>query len=167
MQLPAAVPGSLFGLAFSLSAAKIHFHVSAFLIVVAMIVGFMPFSYRIITTVFSQLKTTLDDGASSLGAGKMQIFTTILLPLCRGGLFSSFIYDFVRAVGTISAVIFLVSFTTPLASIRILNLAEEGEWGKSAALATILTSVTFGILALGRFAMAIKFKKKNKDFGYL
>lgn len=158
-QIPAAVPGSLFGLALSLSANRLHFHTSSFLIVIAMTIGFMPFSYRIISTVFSQLKTSLDDGAASLGAKKMQIFSTILLPLSRGGIFSAFIYDFVRGVGTISAVIFLVSFNTPLASIRILNLAEQGEWGKSAALATILTSVTFGILALGK--ILTKFLKNN------
>ena len=62
-----------------------------------------------------------------------------------------------RGVGTISSVIFLVSFKTPLASIRILNLAEQGEWGKAAALATLLTALTFGVLAVGRLALKNKF----------
>ena len=149
VQIPAAVPGSLFGLALSLSATRLHFHASSFLIVLAMTIAFMPFSYRIISTVFSQIKTTLDDGARSLGAAKLQVFTTILAPLSTGGIFSSFIYDFVRGVGTISSVIFLVSFKTPLASIKILNLAEQGEWGKAAALATILTLLTFSLLIFG------------------
>ena len=155
VQIPAAVPGSLFGLALSLASNRLHLHFSALLIVIAMTVGFMPFSYRIITTVFSQIKTTLDDGARSLGANKMQVLTTILAPLSTGGIFSSFIYDFVRGVGTISAVIFLVSFNTPLASIRILNLAEQGEWGKSAALALILTALTFGILLAGKIIIKL------------
>ena len=159
-QMPAAVPGSLFGLALSLSSSRLHFHASAFLIVVAMTIAFMPFSYRIISTVFSQIKTTLDDGARSLGAKKMQVLSTVLVPLSAGGIFSSFIYDFVRSVGTISSVIFLVSFNTPLASIRILNLAEQGEWGKSAALATILTALTFGMLAVGRGVIKI-FSRNN------
>ncbi|MBQ4379567.1 MAG: iron ABC transporter permease [Treponema sp.] len=150
VQIPAAVPGSLFGLALSLTAARLHIHASGFMIVLAMTVAFMPFSYRIISTVFSQIKTTLDDGARSLGAGKMQVFTTVLAPLGAGGIFSSFIYDFVRGVGTISSVIFLVSFKTPLASIKILNLAEQGEWGKAAALATILTTLTFALLFTGK-----------------
>ena len=165
VQIPAAVPGSLFGLALSLASNRLHLHFSALLIVIAMTVGFMPFSYRIITTVFSQIKTTLDDGARSLGANKMQVLTTILAPLSTGGIFSSFIYDFVRGVGTISAVIFLVSFNTPLASIRILNLAEQGEWGKSAALALILTALTFGILLVGKIGLKIlKTKKLRSNF---
>lgn len=159
-QIPAAVPGSLLGLALSLAASRLHLHASAFLIVVAMTVAFLPFSYRIITTVFSQIKSTLDEGARSLGAGKLCVLRTILIPLGRGGIFSAFIYDFVRGVGTISAVIFLVSFTTPLASIRILTLAEQGNWGMSAALATVLTALTFGILLAGRiFLKMIELKK--------
>ena len=58
-----------------------------------------------------------------------------------------------RGVGTLSTVIFLVSFKTPLASVRILNLAEQGDWGKSAALALLLTVVTFMTLGVGRLAI--------------
>ncbi|MBB5226991.1 iron ABC transporter permease [Treponema ruminis] len=159
VQIPAAVPGSLFGLALSLASNLLHIHASAFMIIVAMTVAFMPFSYRIISTVFSQIKSTLDDASLSLGANKIQVLSTVLLPLSRGGVFSSFIYDFVRGVGTISSVIFLVSFKTPLASIKILNLAEQGEWGKAAALATVLTTLTFGLLLIGK--AVIKFKIKG------
>ena len=72
------------------------------------------------------------------------------MPLSLGGLFSSAVYDFARGVGTISSVIFLVSFNTGLASIKILNLAEQGDWGKSAALALVLTVITFIILGAGK-----------------
>ena len=158
-QLPSAVPGTLFGLAVALAANALKFRNSAVLIVIAMTVGFLPFSYRILSSTFAQLKTTLDDGARSLGADRLHVLTTILVPLSTGGLLSSFVYDFVRGVGTLSAVIFLVSFNTPLASVRILNLAEQGDWGKSAALALILTVVTFMILGMGRYVES-RFKKR-------
>ena len=158
-QLPSAVPGTLFGLALALAASRLRFHNSAVLIVLAMTIGFLPFSYRIMSSVFAQLKTTLDDGARSLGADRLRVLWTILMPLSSGGIFSSFMYDFVRGVGTLSAVIFLVSFDTPLASVRILNLAEQGDWGKSAALALILTVVTFMILGAGN-GVARRFRKR-------
>ena len=160
VQIPAALPGSLFGLALSLSSTFLHIRASSLMIVIAMTVAFMPFSYRIISTVFSQIKITLDDASRSLGADKIQVLTTVLLPLSKGGMFSSFIYDFVRGVGTISSVIFLVSFKTPLASIKILNLAEQGEWGKAASLATVLTTLTFSILLLGSIILKIWRKKE-------
>ncbi len=150
-QIPASIPGSLFGLALSISSSKIGFRNSHVLIVIAMTVAFLPFSYRIITSVFSQIKISLDEVAQSLGAGKFRVLFSILMPISAGGVFSSFIYDFVRGVGTVSAVIFLVSFNTPLTSVKILNLAEQGDWGDSAALALALTLITFAILGAGKF----------------
>lgn len=164
-QVPAAVPGSLFGLAFSLAAARAGVRSSGVLIVVAISVGFMPFSYRILSATLSQVRTTLDDGAATMGAGKMRTLLEILAPLSARGLFGSFLYDFVRGVGTMSAVIFLVSFGTPLASVRILNLAEEGFWGRAAALALILTAMTFAVLALGRAAMAAILRRTGAAAG--
>lgn len=155
-QLAAAIPGSLFGLAFSLAANKLNFRNSPVMIVIAITIGFMPFSYRILTSSFAQIKNTLDDGASSLGAGKLKILTSILLPISTEGIFGAFIYNFVRGVGTMSAVIFLVSFKTPLASLKILNLAEEGFWGKAASLSLVLTLLTFIVLGLGKLLLKIR-----------
>ena len=92
------------------------------------------------------------------------ILATILLPLSVEGVFSGMVYNFARGVGTVSAVIFLVSFKTPLASIAILNLAEQGDWGKSAALALVLTIITFSILALGK-ALSSRLATKGKTDG--
>ncbi len=149
VQLPAAVPGTLFGLAFSLAAAKLNFHNSKVLIVIAIVVGFVPFSYRTLASAYMQIKSTLDDGARSLGASRMRLLFSVILPNAKTGLFNSFIYSFVRGVGTMSAVIFLVSFNTPLASVKILNLAEQGFWGDAAALALLLTLITFAVIAAG------------------
>lgn len=159
IQLPAAIPGSLFGLALSLAATRLNFHNSPVLIVMAITVGFLPFSYRIMSAAFSQIKTTLDDGARSLGASKIRVLLTILVPVAKGGLFNSFIYDFVRGVGTMSAVIFLISFKTPLASIKILNLAEQGFWGDAAALSLLLTIITFVVIGIGNLIIKLWSRK--------
>ena len=159
IQLPAAIPGSLFGLALSLAAARLNFHNSPVLIVMAITVGFLPFSYRIMSAAFSQIKTTLDDGARSIGASKIRVLLTILVPVAKGGLFNSFIYDFVRGVGTMSAVIFLISFKTPLASIKILNLAEQGFWGDAAALSLLLTIITFVVIGIGNLIIKLWSRK--------
>lgn len=163
IQLPAAVPGTLYGLAISLLAARLNFHQSKILIVIAITIGFIPFSYRAISASFSQIKRTIDDGAKALGASGLRILFCILIPLSKEGLFNSFIYDFMRGVGTMSAVIFLVSFDTPLTSIKILNLAEEGFWGDSAALALVLTLITFTVLLLGKITLKIWGQKNGRS----
>lgn len=164
VQLPSAIPGSLLGLSILIFANKLHFKMSVILIVAAMTIAFMPFAYRVISSSFSQISTTLDDGARALGANQIGVLGTILVPIASRGIFSGFIYAFIRGVGTLSAVIFLVSFKTPLASVRILNLAEEGFWGKSAALALFLTIITFLILGLGMLITKVfkSYLKNNK-----
>ena len=148
-QLPSAIPGTLHGLSISIAANLLHFKNSTILIILAMTIAFMPFAYRIISNSFGQLGPNLDQRARSLGANQLISLLTVLVPLARGGLFSGFVYDFIRGVGTLSAVIFLVSFKTPLASIQLINLAEQGAWGRAAALAMILTIITFVILGMG------------------
>lgn len=148
-QLPSAIPGTLHGLSISIAANLLHFKNSTILIILAMTIAFMPFAYRIISNSFGQLGPNLDQSARSLGANQLISLLTVLVPLARGGIFSGFVYDFIRGVGTLSAVIFLVSFKTPLASIQLINLAEQGAWGRAAALAMILTIITFVILGIG------------------
>ena len=148
-QLPSAIPGTLHGLSISIAANLLHFKNSTILIILAMTIAFMPFAYRIISNSFGQLGPNLDQSARSLGANQLISLLTVLVPLARGGIFSGFVYDFIRGVGTLSAVIFLVSFKTPLASIQLINLAEQGAWGRAAALAMILTLITFVILGMG------------------
>ena len=155
IQLPSAIPGTLFGLAWSVFFAKLNFKSSPVLIVMAITIGFIPFSYKTVNASFLQLKKSLDNSALSLGAGPLRLLFTVLIPLSKEGLFNSFIYAFVRGVGTMSAVIFLISFDTPLSSVKILNLAEQGFWGDAAALSLVLTLITFIVLGLGKLVIRI------------
>lgn len=155
-QLPSAIPGTLLGLAISLAARRLGINNSPLLIIIAMTTAFLPFSYKIITSTFSQIRTTLDDQSRSLGANQVLTLARVLCPVGAKGIYFGFIYSFIRGVGTLSSVIFLVSFNTPLTSIRIINLAEQGDWGKSAALSLVLTLLTFLILGLSLIPKNIK-----------
>lgn len=161
-QIPSAIPGSLLGLSLSVAAATLRFENSVVLIIIAMTVAFLPFSYRIITQTYAQIDSALDDAGRSLGANQIKVWASILMPVSVSGVYSGFVYDFIRGVGTLSAVIFLVSFNTPLASIKIINLAEQGDWGKAAALALVLTLITFAILLLGLVAGKLFQSKRRK-----
>jgi iron(III) transport system permease protein len=116
-----------------------------------MVVCDLPAAYRILSASIQRIRSTLDDSARSLGASPMKLFFTIICPLTLQGFVSAFVFTFVRASGTLSAVIFLFSYKTKLASVAILNLASQGDWGKSAALALVLTVIIFALLGLLRF----------------
>jgi iron(III) transport system permease protein len=151
--LPAALPHTLIGLAYVIAFNGQPFNLtgSGAIIVIAMAVCYFPFGYRSAAAAMDQLKTSLDDGARSLGASRTRLFFDIVGPLTRRALGSAFAFAFIISVGTMSAVIFLVSFKTPLASVTILNLAEQGSWGDAAALASLMTLLTFAGLGLARF----------------
>jgi iron(III) transport system permease protein len=154
VMIPAALPGSLMGLAFVLAfnGGPLALTGTRAIIVLAMIVCDLPAAYRILSSSIQRIRLSLDDSARALGAGRMRLFFTIICPLIFRGIVSAFVYTFVRASGTLSAVIFLVTFHTKLSSVLILNLAAQGDWGRSAALALILTVVIFLVLGLLRLA---------------
>lgn len=148
--LPAAVPGTLMGVAFILAfnSPPLKLTGTRTIIVLAMAISYLPVGYRICAAALQQLKLSLDESAANLGASKSAVLATITAPLLVQALLASFVFTFVQAVGTLSTVIFLVSFGTPLASVTILNLAEQGRWGRAAALATALIVVTMLSLAV-------------------
>ncbi len=150
--LPAAVPGTLMGVAFVLAfnSPPLKLTGSGSIIVLAMAVSYLPVGYRICAAALAQLQPSLDDTARNLGASRMRTLKDVTLPLLRNAATAAFVFAFIQSVGTLSAVIFLVSFDTPLASVTILNLAEQGHWGRAAALSTALVTVTFGALAVVR-----------------
>ena len=77
------------------------------------------------------------------------------MPICTPALVDIARYFFINAMTTISAVVFLYSPDTKVASIAILNLDEAGETGAAAACAVLIaaasTVVTLLFMALGRW----------------
>lgn len=147
--LPAAVPGTLMGVAYVLSfnTPPLRLTGTEVIIVIAMAVSYLPVGYRVCSAALEQIRATLDESAANLGASRMQVFATIALPLLRHALLAAFVFCFIQSIGTLSTVIFLVGFDTPLASVTILNLAQQGSWGRASALASALMLVAF--LGLG------------------
>ncbi len=148
--LPAAIPGTLMGVAYVLmfNAPPLALTGGGLIIVIAMAAAYLPVGYRICAASLSQLRASLDESAANLGASKLQTFASVIVPLLRTALVAAFVFCFIQSVGTLSTVIFLVSFDTPLASVSILNLAEQGRWGRAAALSSALVLVTFAALGL-------------------
>ena len=69
-------------------------------------------------------------------------FWRVTLPICTPTLVDIARYFFINAMTTISAVVFLYSPDTKVASIAILNLDEAGEAGAAAACAVLITAAS-------------------------
>lgn len=72
----------------------------------------------------------------------------ILLPLLRPAILSALVYSFVRAMTTVSAIVFLVTPDTRVATSYILNRVEDGEYGVAIAYGSILIVVMLAIIFL-------------------
>ncbi|TVQ25655.1 MAG: iron ABC transporter permease [Spirochaetaceae bacterium] len=159
--LPAGIPGTLYGVALVTSFARWYpaLNGTALLIILAMAASYIPVGYRISSAALQQMQVSLDDGARNLGAHRMQVFRDITVPLTANALFATFAYAFIRSIGTVSAVVFLVSFDTMVSSVIILNLAEQSSWGRAAALASMLVLITFAGLALVRLISGTRWNR--------
>jgi iron(III) transport system permease protein len=76
---------------------------------------------------------------------KVPFWTTlrrVTLPICTPALVDIARYFFVNAMTTVSAVVFLYSPETKVASIAILNLDEAGETGAAAACAVMIVAAS-------------------------
>ena len=80
--------------------------------------------------------------SASLKVPFYKTFFRVTVPVCLPAILDIGRYYFVNAMMTISAVVFLYSPKTQLASIAILNLDEAGEIGPAAAMATLIVATS-------------------------
>ena len=77
------------------------------------------------------------------------------MPICTPALVDIARYFFINAMTTISAVVFLYSPETRLASVAILNMDEAGELSPAAAMAVLIAAAsavaTLLFMLLGRW----------------
>ena len=89
-------------------------------------------------TALKALDAEFEAVSASLKVPFWTTFVRVTLPICTPALLDIARYFFVNAMTTISAVVFLYSPETKVASIAILNLDEAGEIGAAAACAVMI-----------------------------
>ena len=80
-------------------------------IVMAHILVNLPYAIRLIRTAFEASDQRMEFIARTLGASPWKCFLTILLPLCRRSLVSTFILTWSRALGEFGATLMVVGIT--------------------------------------------------------
>ena len=150
--LPAAIPGVVFGIGYSLAFNTPPFDLygTAAIIILSMIFWNIPMGYQTGIGRLKQIAPSLGEAASNMGAGSLKTFWDIELPLLKSSLVSAYVVSFIRAVTTLSVIVFLVTNRNVVATFTILNLANDGYRGAAAALTTALLALTCVVLAISR-----------------
>ncbi len=150
--LPAAIPGVVFGIGYSLafSAPPMDLYGTASIIILSMIFWNIPMGYQTGIGQLKQIAPSLGEAAANMGAGSLRTFWDIELPLLKSSLVSAFVVSFIRAVTTLSVIVFLVTSQNVVATFTILNLTNDGYRGAAAALTTALLVLSGAVLATSR-----------------
>lgn len=145
-----AVPGTVAGVSYILAfnTAPIFLTSTAAIVVISMVMRNVPVGIRAGITGLGQLDKSLDEASLSLRAGSFKTVLYVLLPLLRPAILSALVYSFVRAMTTVSAIVFLVTPDTRTATAYILNRVEDGEYGLSIAYGTLLIFTMMGIILI-------------------
>ena len=141
--LPMAVPGLVLGLGyiffFNAPTNPLGFlYHSLTLLTLCTIVHFYTTGHLTAVTALKALDSEFEAVSASLKVPFYKTFWRVTLPVCAPALIDMARYFFINAMTTISAVVFLYSPETKVASIAILNLDEAGEMGAAAAMAVLI-----------------------------
>ncbi len=102
-------------------------------------------------TALKQVDREFEAVGASLKVPMMSVLRRVTLPVCMPALLDIWIYLFLNAMTTLSAVIFLYGADTKLASVAAIHLDEAGSTASAAAMATLMVyaSLTVRLLHLG------------------
>ncbi|MGL6110126.1 MAG: putative 2-aminoethylphosphonate ABC transporter permease subunit [Rubrivivax sp.] len=145
--LPMAVPGLVLGLGYIFffnepgNPLNGLYHTLT-LLTLCTIVHFYTTGHLTAVTALKALDAEFESVSASLKVPFYKTFWRVTLPICTPALVDIARYFFINAMTTISAVVFLYSPETKVASIAILNLDEAGETGAAAAMALLIAAAS-------------------------
>jgi iron(III) transport system permease protein len=141
--LPMAIPGMVLGLAyiffFNDPANPLNFiYGTMAILVICTVTHFYTVSHLTAVTALKQIDGEFEPVAASLKQPFYRLFSRVTVPVCMPAIFDIMIYLFVNAMTTVSAVVFLYSSKTTLASVAVLNMDDAGDIAPAAAMGMMI-----------------------------
>ncbi|BEP34070.1 iron ABC transporter permease [Variovorax sp. V59] len=150
-----AIPGTVLGVSYILAFNVPPFELTGtgLIIVLCFMFRNLPVGVRAGTAAFKQLDRSLDEASLMLRASTAQTLFRVVLPLLKPALVAALVYSFVRAMTTVSAVIFLVTAENELATTYIIGRVGNGDYGIALAYCTVLMILMSVAIALVQFVV--------------
>ena len=135
-----AIPGTVLGVSYILAfnVPPLELTGTGLVIMLCFVFRNLPVGVRAGTAAFKQLDKSLDEASLMLRASTAQTLFRVVLPLLKPALIAALVYSFVRAMTTVSAVIFLVTAENELATTYIIGRVGNGDYGVALAYCTVL-----------------------------
>ncbi len=141
--IPLAVPGMVLGLSyiffFNNPDNPFNFiYGTMAILVIATITHFYTVSHLTSITALQQLDKEFESVSESLKAPFYKTFMRVSVPICSPAIMDVAMYIFLNAMTTVSAVVFIYSSDTTLASLAVLNMDDAGDIAPAAAMAMMI-----------------------------
>ncbi len=145
--LPLLFPGIVMGLAilrFSLL-VPIPIYGTLWILLVAFVTRHIPYGIRYTHSGLLQLHRELEEAAYTAGASWSNCMRRIILPLLTPSFLGGWVFVFLLSAKELSMSILLVSPQTPVVSVAIYELWENGQVGELAAFSVIWSAILVSV----------------------
>ena len=141
--MPMAIPGMVLGLAYIFFFNNPEnplnpLYGTMAILVICTVTHFYTVSHLTSITALKQIDKEFESVGYSLKQPFTRLFSRVTVPVCLPAILDISIYLFVNAMTTVSAVIFLYSPNTTLASIAVLNMDDAGDVAPAAAMGMMI-----------------------------
>ena len=145
-----AVPGTVIGVAyvFAFNVPPLEITGTALIIVLCFVFRNMTVGLRAGMSAMSQIDRSLDEASATLRGRAPQTLFYVVIPLLRPAIVGAMVYGFVRAVTTVSAVVFLVTAEYDLATTYIILRVINGDYGLAIAYSCALIVLMLAAILL-------------------
>ena len=140
---PLAIPGLVIGLSYLLffnkSINPLKFIYGTFIIMIfANITHFFSVPYMTIKGGMKKIDKEYENVSETMGVPWYKVFDNVILPLSKTAIIESFEYYFLNSMMTISALVFLFTTKTKVASVEMVATYDEGFIASTAAIAVMI-----------------------------
>jgi len=145
-----AIPGTVIGVSYILAfnVPPIELTGTGTILVLCFMFRNMPVGVRAGMAAMHQIDPSLDEASLTLGGRSAVTLRRVILPLLRPAVVAALVYSFVRAMTTVSAVIFLVSAEYDMATTYIINRVINGDYGVAIAYSSVLILLMLAAIGL-------------------
>ncbi|MCL1838095.1 MAG: putative 2-aminoethylphosphonate ABC transporter permease subunit [Propionibacteriaceae bacterium] len=167
--LPLALPGMVIGISFifffNSSANPLNFiYGTVAILVVANVLHYFSVPFLTATGSLKKLDKEFESVSDSMNVPRWKTFLRVSVPLSLPAILEIFMYFFVNAMITVSAVVFLYSAKFKIAAIAITHMEEAGNFGQAAAMSLLILGINVCVrIAYEAAIKAIQRRKAKKE----
>jgi iron(III) transport system permease protein len=148
--LPLVVPGVVMSLAVlrTFISFPIAIYGTAWIILLAFVIHYLPYGLRYNHAGMVSLHSELEEAAEVGGAGRLQIFWYVVIPLMRPALVAGGLFVFLASIRQLSVVLFLVGSKVDVVSNTMFGMWNNGSFTDAATASMVVVAVVLAIAAV-------------------